>query len=375
MSTLAARFSLPTAALVAASVITVTPMAVPPPALSAITPPTVHSLQMPEIQLTASAIDILRLPALRQWIVNRIDDIVTLGVGLLKSAEGIGKSILAFPEALVDVTKLLFGGDPVGALARAEEYLVGSIAIIGGPTLAAIIERRERNLQVAEAMQTAVPAALITLGVSLLDGFNQFALGVITGTQNLVDSLWPISIPGYIPGIIRAFVDGIGLSIKGLADGAQTIIDGTVEAQNIIADALKAGGTPPLPLAPTAKAGAFPLTDTSVPSTADTITVTLSTADVTEDSVEPAGSDDQNEAPLTPATGSTELDDEDADHTELISTGDDALSTDDETVESTDVTGDAAPTGSGDSDATPGDTEQNETDGADSEADAPPAAA
>ena len=34
---------------------------------------------MPEVQLTASVADILTLPVLRQFVVNRIDDVVTLG--------------------------------------------------------------------------------------------------------------------------------------------------------------------------------------------------------------------------------------------------------------------------------------------------------
>jgi hypothetical protein len=69
-------------ALVGASVIAVTPIASPPQALAPqALAPQVHipEVQMPAVQLTAQVIDIFRFPAARQWIVNQIDDLVTLG--------------------------------------------------------------------------------------------------------------------------------------------------------------------------------------------------------------------------------------------------------------------------------------------------------
>src|SRR5689334_9973450 len=61
-------------ALVSAGVIAATPIAPPPPALS----PQVHipQVEMPKVELTASIADILTFPSFRQWILNRIDDVV-----------------------------------------------------------------------------------------------------------------------------------------------------------------------------------------------------------------------------------------------------------------------------------------------------------
>ena len=64
MHTLTARLSLPTAAAVMAAGIIVT--APPPPVLRALPAPVIHSVQMPDIQLTATIADILQFPAFKQ---------------------------------------------------------------------------------------------------------------------------------------------------------------------------------------------------------------------------------------------------------------------------------------------------------------------
>jgi hypothetical protein len=87
--------------LVGASVIAVTPIAPPPHALvpQALAPqvhiPEVH---LPAVQLTATVLDIFKFPALRQYIVNQIDDLVTLGTGLGESAVALGQVLTRSPE-------------------------------------------------------------------------------------------------------------------------------------------------------------------------------------------------------------------------------------------------------------------------------------
>jgi hypothetical protein len=90
-------------ALAGASVIAVTPIAPPPPTFA----PPVHipEVHMSAIQLSASIADIFTFPALRQFVLNRIDDIATLGVGFAGSAAGLGESLGQLPSTLVTVTQ------------------------------------------------------------------------------------------------------------------------------------------------------------------------------------------------------------------------------------------------------------------------------
>src|SRR6185312_12170465 len=61
--------------------------------------PQVHvpDAHLPAVQLSASIADIFTFPALRQFVLNRIDDIATLGVGFAGSAAGLGQSIAPLP--------------------------------------------------------------------------------------------------------------------------------------------------------------------------------------------------------------------------------------------------------------------------------------
>ncbi|MUL77523.1 hypothetical protein [Mycolicibacterium sp. CBMA 226] len=233
MHTLTTRLSLPTAtALMAASVFTATP---PPPALTALqAPPVIHSVQMPDIQLTATVADILQFPAFKQWVVNQITDVVTIGTGLVKAAQGIQQTISAIPGLVVTVTQQVLARDLVGALGTVEEGLVGSVTAIGGPILVSIIARDQRALAVDQAMVQAVPVALIGLGTGLLGGFNDFATAAITAGQNVVAALLPINIGN----LVNAVADSIKLVVQGLNTGVGKVIDGIVFAQNTIAKAL-----------------------------------------------------------------------------------------------------------------------------------------
>jgi len=221
-------------ALIGASVIAVTPVASPPQALV----PQVHlpELHMPAVQLSASIADIFTFPALRQYVLNRIDDIVTLGAGFAGSAAGLGQSIVAIPSTLVTATQQVLSGDLLGALTTVQNYLVGSLVAVGQPTLDAIIERRQRFLAVAEALQVAVPQAFF----SVVGGFGSAADTVlrafIVAGQDLVDAVLSFS-PG---AIVSALVDGTTLVLGSFIEGGQQVVDGIVSAQQTLATALAA---------------------------------------------------------------------------------------------------------------------------------------
>jgi hypothetical protein len=174
-------------ALVSGAVIAVTPVAPPPPALT----PQAHipEVHLPAVQLSASIADIFTFPAFRQYILNQINDLVTLGVGLGGSAAGLGQSIALIPETLRTVTQQVLSGDLLGALTTIEVALVGSIVAIGEPTLDAIIQRRQRILAVQQALQVAVPQAFFDVvgGVGL--GLDEVARAFIVAGQGLVDAV------------------------------------------------------------------------------------------------------------------------------------------------------------------------------------------
>ncbi|MFG1934368.1 hypothetical protein ACGFK1_27560 [Mycobacterium sp. NPDC048908] len=238
-------------ALLGAGVIAATPVAAPPEAPT----PQIHlsELPMPQVQLTASVVDIFTFPAFRQWVVNQIDDLATLGIGLARSAAGLGQSLAAIPSTLVTATQQVLSGDLLAALTTFETYLVGSLVAVGGPTLAAIIERRQRVLAVSEAMQEAVPAALIGLGTGVFAAVDGVLRSSIIAGQSVVDAL----LPPNLGNLVNALVGGTQLIAGSLVDGGQDIVDAIVFAQKTIATALAAK--------PAASATAFSAEVTDVP--------------------------------------------------------------------------------------------------------------
>lgn len=231
-------FATASVALVGASVIALAPVAPPPQALA----PDVHvpAAPLPAVELSAAVIDIFTFPAFRQFVLNQIDDLVTLGVGLGGSAAGLGQSIALIPSTLVTATQQVLSGDLLGALTTVETYLVGSIVAIGAPTLAAIIERRERVLAVQQALQLAVPSAFFDVVGGLGQGLDEVARAFIVAGQNLVDAVLSFS-PG---AIISALVDGTSLVLGSFVSGGQHVVDGIVSAQQTIATALAAQPAP-----------------------------------------------------------------------------------------------------------------------------------
>ena len=121
-------------------------------------------LAMPEVQLTADLGDILCLPSCGSTSSIGLMMVVTLGVGLAASGAGSGAAIARLPGDLVTLTQQILTGQFEAALTTIEDYLSEAGVAIIGPTLAAIIERRERYLVVARSLQTAVPTAIVQLG-------------------------------------------------------------------------------------------------------------------------------------------------------------------------------------------------------------------
>ncbi|WP_155906506.1 MULTISPECIES: hypothetical protein [unclassified Mycolicibacterium] len=263
MQTLTTRLSLPTAALMAASIVAVTP---PPPAFTALPAPVVHSVQVPDIQFAATVADILQFPAFKQWVINQITDVVTIGVGLAKAGQGVQQTITAIPSLVVTVTQQILARDPVGALGTIEKGVIGAVTVIGGPILAAVIQRDQRALAVDQALVQAIPAALIGLGTGLVAGFNDFAVAAITAGQNVVAALLPLNIGN----VITAVVDGIQLVAQGLSTGAGKVVDGIVFAQQTIAKALAT--QPAVPVAAIKPTATAAVTATALPNTAAVVT-------------------------------------------------------------------------------------------------------
>ena len=225
-------------ALVGASVIAVTPVAPPPQAL--IPQLQITEVHMPAVELSASIAAIFTFPALRQFVLNRIDDIATLSVGLAGSAAGLGQSIALLPSTLVTVTQQVLSGDLLGALTTIEAALVGSIVAIGQPTLDAIIERRQRYLAVRQALQVAVPQAIISVVGGAGEAIDGVLRAFIIAGQDLVDAVLSLN-PG---NIASALVNGTTLVLGSFADGTQSVVDGIVTAQQTLATALAAQPAP-----------------------------------------------------------------------------------------------------------------------------------
>jgi len=256
MHTLTARLSLPTAAAVMAAGIIVT--APPPPVLTALPAPVIHSVQMPDIQLTATIADILQFPAFKQWVANQITDFVTIGAGLAKAGQGVGQTISAIPGLVVTVAQQILARNLVGALGTVEAGVIGAVTVIGGPILVSMIARDQRALAVDQALVQAVPVALIGLGTGLLGGFNAVATSAIIAAQNVVAALLPIDIGN----LVTAVVDGVKLVVQGLNTGAGNVINGIAFAQNTIAKAL---ATQPAPIAATTPTPAAGVAATAIP--------------------------------------------------------------------------------------------------------------
>jgi hypothetical protein len=227
--------ALAAAGAVAISPITPVPAPVPNVAVSA---PHARGVQLP-VELSASVTDLLTLPIIRQWLVNQIDDIATLAVGLSASGAAIGAELVALPGTLVDITQLILGGHFEDALDAIIDNIVHAVDVIGSPTLGAIILRRDRNLEVALNFQTAVPAAVVGFSRWAVEAIDDVLTSWITGGRTITAPLFD----GDFGNIVPAIGDTINVVIQGLRDGAQDLVEGTYYLQQTIAVAM--GADPP----------------------------------------------------------------------------------------------------------------------------------
>jgi hypothetical protein len=225
--------------LVGAGVIAVAPVApLPSVQVPEIRVPAVQ-LTMPEVQLTASIVDIFRFPAFQQYIVNQIGDLARLGVGLGVSAAGLGAAIVAIPQLLATLTQQVLSGQLQEALTTIEEYLIESAGAVVLPTLGAIITNRQRVLAVQSALQVAVPTAIVQFGAGIGDAIDGVVRAFITAGQLLVDAALPLDLGN----LVDALVTGTAAVLGSFGQAGQDVVDGIVAAQNTIATAF--AQTPP----------------------------------------------------------------------------------------------------------------------------------
>jgi hypothetical protein len=92
----------------------------------------------------------------------------------------LGQSIAMIPSTLATVTREVLSGDLLGALTTIETAIVGSVVAVGEPTLAAIIERRQRFLAVRSALQVAVPQAFFSVVGGVGPGADEVLRAFIT---------------------------------------------------------------------------------------------------------------------------------------------------------------------------------------------------
>jgi len=118
----------------------------------------------------------------------------------------------------VTVIQQILSGDLLGALDTISTALVDGIAAVGGPTLNAIIERRQRVLAVQSALQVAVPTAVIGLATSFGTALNGVLKASITGGQGVVDAVLTLDLRN----IATALVDGTRLVLGSFVAAATT---------------------------------------------------------------------------------------------------------------------------------------------------------
>jgi hypothetical protein len=158
--------------------------------------------EVPAVQLSATIGDILIFTAFRQYILNQIDDIVTLAVGLGESGVALGQAIGAIPETLVQAIGLALDGNLVGALDVIRAAVGTAVRTVAGSTLNAIIERRQRYLAVQSELEEAVPAAVIAFGTEASAALSGVVDAFILATQGIVDSLLPLDLGNIVDAVV-----------------------------------------------------------------------------------------------------------------------------------------------------------------------------
>ena len=227
-------------ALVSAGVIAVAPVSVTPAPTTHVPGVYVPSVQIPAVDLQASIIDILTIPAFRQYVRNQMNDYATWGIGFAEAGANLGRAIGLLPETLVVLTQQLLSLDLQGALTTIETALVGTVVAVGAPILDSIITVRERSLAVQLALQSAVPDAFIGATAAVLGAIDGVLRASIAGGQEVVDAVLTLNLGN----IVDAFVSATQGFLGSFVDSGQDIIDGIVFAQQTIAAALATPAPP-----------------------------------------------------------------------------------------------------------------------------------
>ena len=240
-------------ALMSAGFIAATPAIAP-------TTSTLPQVHIPDLALQASIFDIFTFPAYQQAILNEVEFLTIRAAGLAERAQGLTQSVFALPETVSTAVQQTFSGNPLGALDTVEEWAIQSATNTFVPTITANIEVGQIQLAIQSAALVAQPLAWVSLGSGLLGAFDSVSLSVIIATQDLIDALGTFNIGN----IVNAVVGGIGDVVEGFVTGGQSLVDGIVGAQTLIADALKARPVQPLSAAAATPVAATPVTATPV---------------------------------------------------------------------------------------------------------------
>jgi hypothetical protein len=151
-------------------------------------------------------------PALQQLILNRINDIVTLGVGLAESGVAIGQALGTILPTLGTAIGQVLDGEFVPAFNTVTDALRDAAVGIATPTLTAIIDRRTRALEVSAAPQTAVPLAIVQFGNGVLSAINGVIVALLAGGEGVLDALLPPDLGAVIDAVVDG-AQGLGLSL------------------------------------------------------------------------------------------------------------------------------------------------------------------
>ena len=199
-------------ALVGASVIAVAPISVAPAPTTLVPDVYVPSVQMPAVDLQASIIDILTIPAFRQYVLNQINDYATWGIGFAEAGANLAQAIGMLPETLLVLTQQLLSLDLQGALTTIETALVGTVVAVGAPILDSIITVRERSLAVQLALQSAVPDAFIGASAAVFGRIDGVLRASIAGGQEVVDAVLTLNLGNIVDALVSATQGFLGSS-------------------------------------------------------------------------------------------------------------------------------------------------------------------
>ena len=178
--------------------------------------------------------------------------------------------MFALPETVITAVQQTFSGNPLGALDTVEEWAIQSATDTFVPVIAANIEVGQIQLAIQSAALVAQPLALVSLGNGLLGAFDAVSRSLIIATQNLIDALGTFNIGN----IVKRRGRRHRRCGRRFVTGGQSLVDGIVGAQTLIADALKARPVQALSAAAAAPVAAAPVAAAPAAERNDTVAET-----------------------------------------------------------------------------------------------------